>query len=113
MSEASGTGANASRGITTDPVRVAARKRSQRRLTDANIGLENLTLTVDAMWSLLAERLQLTNEDLAVRIDELDKAGSVGGGDRAPETVVCQSCGTAVPNSRPNCQFCGVPNPVA
>jgi hypothetical protein len=108
----SGAAGDATRvGILSDALLDSARKRSQRRLNDSKVEVEHLTLVVDAMWSLLAERLNLTNDDLLARIDELDLADGVLDGRRQPAPAMCTGCEAAIPPGRPNCQFCGTPSP--
>jgi ribosomal protein L40E len=60
-----------------------------------------------AMWSLIAENTDLTDEDLKARIDELtiQEEPQVEGLEQLK--VTCVRCGAVVPPDLDKCQFCG------
>jgi hypothetical protein len=60
-----------------------------------------------AMWSLLREKLGVTDEDLAVRMNEIDASdGKLDGQIRRPASV-CPKCKRKSPSRAKQCIWCG------
>lgn len=60
-----------------------------------------------AMWSLLRERLGLTDEQLATRMNEIDASdGRLDGQIRRP-AFVCPKCKRKSPSRAKQCMWCG------
>ena len=81
------------------------------KVIDLDERLDRLTMVIEAMWTLLREQ-GLTDEQLAAKVEELDK---MDGGARTASR--CPSCGAAVTRAEDHCQFCGqemavTPNPI-
>lgn len=89
--------------------RRSARTRDENLQDDA----ARLALVTEAMWSLLSERLGLTDDDLRARIAELDAADGTVDGQRRDTPRPCGTCEAKVPADRDTCQFCGAPAPGA
>jgi hypothetical protein len=72
-----------------------------------------LLLANEAMWTLCAERLGLTQDDLLTRMRELDASdGRIDGRHtQDPAARRCPSCNAVVPNEMTACQFCGTAAP--
>jgi hypothetical protein len=68
--------------------------------------LNQLELTLDAMWILL-ERAGYRREDLEAVIEQLDAEDGAVDGQRTPKGVNCRSCGAMVEAGRTSCVFCG------
>ncbi len=69
---------------------------------------DRLVLVVHAMWSVMSEKMGLTDAGLAKRMTELDAAdGALDGRVTAP-AVRC-SCGAMVCRKLNRCLFCGKP----
>jgi len=65
--------------------------------------LEKMTLVCRALWSFLQEHHQITEEDLARRIDSLsDSKGST-----------CEKCGRIITKTHRKCLYCGTDAPNA
>lgn len=72
--------------------------------------VKKLTRLCQAMWSLLVENTDLTEEDLKTRIDEMarrDEEEEAMGLDELKLT--CPHCGAVLPHDLDKCQFCGTP----
>jgi hypothetical protein len=72
-----------------------------------NSNFDKLTLLCRAMWSLIEENTDLTEEDLESKILELELLeGKLF--EESEETVEsCPSCNAAIPADMDRCQFCG------
>lgn len=69
--------------------------------------IERLSLVNEALWSLLREKLGLTEEQLADRVREVDLSdGQLDGRVRHP-AVPCPKCGRTVSRRRDRCLYCG------
>ncbi|MCK6458672.1 MAG: hypothetical protein L6Q95_02100 [Planctomycetes bacterium] len=69
--------------------------------------LDLCLLTMEAMWTLLRDRLKVTDEELAKRVLELDESDGILDGKvrRPPRT--CPHCGKRIPGRFPRCLYCG------
>lgn len=84
---------------------------NRNRHEDLDESLQRVALVVEAMWTLLAEKTGLTEEQLLERIVELDEAdGSLDGRSVRPPRR-CAGCDAVVPHDRDTCQFCGTAAP--
>ncbi len=80
---------------------------SAPRVYELQQRMDRMALVARAMWTLLAEKAGLTEEDLAKRITDLDAAdGVVDGRVGTPPPVPC-SCGAMVSRKFNRCLFCG------
>ena len=72
--------------------------------------LRQLLLVTEAMWSLLSERSDISEDDLVARMAVIDAAdGQIDGkrGPHPPET--CGTCNAAIDHTRITCAYCGAP----
>jgi hypothetical protein len=83
---------------------------STENLLDLHDRVDRLILVVDGMWSLL-EDAGYTDEQLRVRIEEIDLADGVQDGRRTPLAAQCGECGAKVAPGLSSCQFCGTALP--
>ncbi len=95
---------------------VADEVRHQREATRDEIQalherIDRLTLTCEAMWSLLASSGGFSEDDLIRAITELDGEDGNVDGRRTRGPQPC-SCGAMVNHRLTACQFCGEPAPV-
>ena len=69
--------------------------------------LERTLLACEAMWSLLREKLSVTDLDLLDRINALDLSdGKLDGKIRKP-AVTCPQCRRTMARRSPKCMYCG------
>ncbi len=68
---------------------------------------DRLTLICRAMWELMREQNNLTEEDLMKKIKEIDLSdGLLDGKVRTPPQK-CSKCGRTVPRKHMRCIYCG------
>jgi len=71
---------------------------------------DRLVLVTHAMWSLMSEKMGITEADLLKRLTELDAAdGTVDGQVTVTTPPVRCSCGAMVCRKLNRCLFCGKP----
>ena len=70
---------------------------------------ERLYLIVQALWELLREKTDLTDEDLQKKVREIDlRDGREDGQDKTQtRPSVCQRCGRALEKGTAVCLWCG------
>jgi hypothetical protein len=84
-----------------------AAQRAAAKAESVEQRIERALLTAEAMWTLLRERLQLTDDQLARRIVELDESdGLLDGRVRRPPKT-CPHCAKTIPARFPRCIYCG------
>ena len=84
--------------------RAAGADRALEALTDR---LDKLTLVNMAVWSLVSEQLELTEEDLVERVREIDLADGVEDGKVTPTVAKCPKCGRVMSPRHKKCLYCG------
>lgn len=85
----------------------AAARSTQRRADDLSGRLDRALLACEAMWSLLRDKLGVTDEDLLHRINEIDLSdGRLDGKVRKP-AVACPQCRRTITRRQPLCMYCG------
>ena len=65
--------------------------------------LNRALLTMEALWSLVAEHTELSQDDLVARIEELEGPD----GRVAREPTECDGCGRATSRRHTKCLYCG------
>ncbi len=66
-----------------------------------------LELTCQAMWIIMKEKLNLTDEDLVACIAELDLSDGIADGKKAKAILTCPNCKRANSRSLEFCMYCG------
>ncbi len=69
--------------------------------------LDALTLMSMAMWSLLEEKLGVTEAELAKRVEEIDLRDGKLDGRVSPTLAECPSCGRRMSARHRHCLYCG------
>lgn len=72
---------------------------------------DRLLLVVDAMWELLIEKTDLTNEDLFKRVAEIDMKDGVPDRRYRAQPLECP-CGAKFNYISHRCEFCGEVAPI-
>ena len=77
----------------------------------ASISLEarvdKLSLVCQAMWSLIQDSTDLTEQDLAKRVTDLDMLDGRLDGRIGRGVIKCSECGSAICQKFNKCLFCG------
>ena len=83
------------------------RSSADRSVFELELRLNRALLTVEALWSLLAEKTDLTEKDLHARIAEIDAEDGRVNGRKKPVSIECEACGRVISPNRPTCMYCG------
>lgn len=71
--------------------------------------VDRLTLACQAMWELVRDRTDLSEDDLAQKIEEIDSRDGAVDGKLGARIVPCPSCGRNSNSRRSSCVWCGEP----
>ncbi len=74
---------------------------------DLDARLERALMACEAMWSLVRDKLQLTDLQLIDRINELDLSDGKLDGKVRKTAVSCPSCGRTIARRHAKCMYCG------
>jgi len=85
----------------------ASADRAHAKADTLEMRLERAMLTMEAMWSLLRDRMGATDEELAARIVELDESDGMLDGKVRREPLECTACNRTIPTRFPRCLYCG------
>ena len=69
--------------------------------------LDRTLLAFEAMWTLLRDKLGVTDQELVQRINELDLSDGKLDGKVRKSPVSCPSCGRTLSRRFPKCMYCG------
>jgi hypothetical protein len=83
-----------------------ARREASQQVQELHERLDRTVMAMHAMWTLMAERTNLTQEDLVKRVTEIDAQDGVVDGRITPRQVKC-ACGATVSPKFGRCLFCG------
>ncbi|MFW6153814.1 MAG: hypothetical protein ACOC95_01200 [Planctomycetota bacterium] len=95
-----------SRAATQASSDASSAKMSAREVSDR---LDKLTMICHAMWTLLQETTDLTEEDLFERMQELDMRDGVLDGKVTRTVYTCPKCGRNSAPRHNRCLYCGAP----
>jgi len=73
--------------------------------------VDKLALINMALWSLVSEKCNLTDDDLKERLNKLDMMDGKADGKLGERTVPCPQCGRPIASRVAACQFCGTERP--
>lgn len=89
---------------------ISASSEAQRARRDAQSiedRLERLSLVCMAMWSLIQDKTNLTEEDLLERVKMIDLMDGTADGKAARSVSKCQACGRTMSPRHRKCLYCG------
>jgi len=92
-----------SKATSSEPT--AARTRQSIEHTEDR--LERALLTMEAIWTLVRDHTELTDEDLLERIVEIDFTDGVLDGKARRPAMECPGCSKRIPRRFARCMFCG------
>ncbi len=90
----------------TAETELTARREASRQVEQLNERLDKMVMVVHAVWTLLAERTNVTEAELFARITEIDAQDGTVDGRVTRQPVKC-SCGATVCMKFNRCLFCG------
>lgn len=84
-------------------------RRQKVRVDDALKQIERLTLACQAMWELLRDHSDISEDHLKAKILEIDARDGMVDGKIAQQIIDCPACGQKTGTRRGFCIFCGEP----
>jgi hypothetical protein len=78
-------------------------------IADISRKVDRLSLACQAMWELLRDRSELTEDDIEAKILEIDGRDGRVDGKIATKLVDCATCGRPTNSRRGSCVMCGAP----
>ena len=78
-------------------------------IADISRKVDRLSLACQAMWELLRDRSELTEDDIEAKILEIDGRDGRVDGKIATKLVDCAACGRPTNSRRGSCVMCGAP----
>jgi len=91
----------------SDPSASAKAGRADAKADSVEHRMDRALLTMEAMWTLLRDRLQVTDEELAQRIVEVDESDGILDGKVRRPPKSCPHCQKTIPGRFPRCLYCG------
>ena len=85
----------------------ASADRAHSKADSLEMRLERALLTMEAMWTILRDRMGVTDEELAARILELDESDGMLDGKVRRQPLECTSCSRTIPTRFARCLYCG------
>lgn len=84
-----------------------AARRAQRDVDESAMRLDRAVLALEAVWTLVREKLNLTEEELAQRMNDLDLSDGRLDGKVNKGAVTCPGCSRTISRRLPKCIYCG------
>ncbi len=107
MTAHSAGGAIAGDSTAAGASRVAKAARSDAR--DVEDRLDRTLLACEAMWSILRDKLGVTDIELVERINDIDLSDGKLDGKVRKTAVACPKCHRTISQRFPKCMYCGQP----
>lgn len=90
----------------------AAQAKGEARATRTKVAelearLERTLLACEAMWTLLRDKIGVTDLELIERINDVDLSDGRLDGKVRKTAVSCPSCGRTISRRFPKCMYCG------
>ena len=82
---------------------------AKRKAESLEADVDRLMMITEALWGILKEQLNYTDEELIRRVQEIDmRDGVLDGKNNSKEAPKkCTNCGRTVMKKRPQCLYCG------
>lgn len=98
-------------GMRRAPIRAGKADSSDVRHLEEKV--ERLSLICMAMWSLLQDKTQLTEQDLMQRVQLLDKMDGTEDGKATRGVTQCHACNRPMNPKHKKCLYCGEPRRIS
>ena len=86
---------------------LSADERAKRHIARLEAKIDGLALVSQAMWELLRERTQLTENDIRAKVSEIDARDGRLDGRMLGTSLKCEGCGRDVHTRQQACMYCG------
>lgn len=101
---------NASYGVRQDLAEATARSsQAHNDVAELESRLDRAMLACEAMWTLLSEKLSVSEEELVQRIQEIDLRDGKLDGKYKRNPVACPKCKRTISPRFIKCMYCGQP----
>jgi hypothetical protein len=87
----------------------SARHDLQHEIDDLSARCNQALLVCNALWTLLRDKLGMTEQDLLNRVKELDLTDGKLDGRVTAKSIECPACKHVVTRRFPRCVYCGGP----
>ncbi len=84
-------------------------RRASTRSEDVERQLDRTLLACEAMWTILRDKLGVTDLELVERINEIDLSDGKLDGKVRKTAVSCPNCSRTISGRFPQCMYCGQP----
>ncbi len=102
-----GNGVGSSVSASESARAAAAAGNAQREVTYLEDRLERLSLVCMAMWSLIQDKTNLSEEDLMERVKMIDLMDGVEDGKASKGVQKCHACNRTMSPKHQKCLYCG------
>lgn len=69
--------------------------------------VDTLALTCQALWEVLCEQRPLINDEVFLKMEEIDRRDGETDGKISPQLMACPNCRRPSNTRRPTCLYCG------
>ncbi len=83
--------------------------RYAQALSNVQRQVDRLSLACQALWEILRERTDITEQDLESKMLEIDERDGSVDGKIGMQAVDCPACGRKTSSRRNSCVMCGAP----
>jgi len=84
-----------------------AEDRAKRQIARLESKIDGLALVSQALWELVRERTNLTDEDIRAKMSEIDQRDGRVDGRLLGGPTACKGCGRPVHSRQSTCMYCG------
>lgn len=84
-------------------------RRVGTNVKELEIRLDRTLLACEAMWTILRDKLGVTDQELVDRINEIDLSDGKLDGKVRKTAVACPTCKRTIGSRFPQCMYCGQP----
>ena len=82
---------------------------AQNDVQELEVRLERALMACEAMWSLMRDKMGVTDEELANRINDIDLSDGKLDGKVRKTPVSCPNCKRTISRRFATCMYCGQP----
>ena len=86
---------------------------AKRDVAEMEKEIGRLRLVCAAVWELVKERTKFTEDDLAIKVAELDAKDGVADGQLTRSVRKCVQCQRTVSPKQTKCMYCGTVQPIS
>lgn len=98
------------KGASSEAARAAgSAQRARNDVAELESRLDRSLLACEAMWTILRDKLGVTDVELVERINDIDLSDGKLDGKVRKEAVSCPKCSRTISRRFPKCMYCGQP----